>query len=246
MQKSNKYINSNFLSFLLNKDTVELKLTYYKKDIFALSAYIDFIQDLIEKKEKVPPRVLKKVIDFVNNPVINELKTNIELTEQYKNKALQLLGDLPQEYNFKATVENKNILTFSGFLNTHLSNIIRTYLNKKNQKNIMSKVAEETYMQLDIYLKNVPEENHPYSLYFRSVICGIVCVAFDLLATKKQFKKDEKFILYNSYTQYLRNKTHHSCQKAKNKLKPPKKVVDIFSTKNYKPTNSNQNPLSFD
>ena len=216
-----KYLK--YLQQFTGNKIVEVNLEYYEKDICALYSYIKFIEYLIDKKEKVPTRVLKKVIKIFKTPIIDDYKNNIELIDKYRNKALELICDLPL-YDFKIIVNSKDlntnkyvkkVYTFTDFLYQHLPNILQSYTQNKD----VNQIIKSTFKELHSYLRNIPKSKQ-FNLYKYTIISGILCVTLGELYTENEYIKSKH--KDSTYTQYLHNKTKYVCKNEKSKLIPKK------------------------
>ncbi len=211
-----------------DSDKGEIKIVFYNKDVADIIGYSNRIKKMIERGDKVPARVLKKLLSFFEKPLIDESTAHKLLLE---DKDKQVRAKLFPKYNFNIklnrgvlkTMDIADIVRFhevSGTkveisLSDFLTRFFATIESQKHLEAITSdkdKFVKTAYTFLYQYLKPVPAKRQP-KFYNQTVIIGHLAACFGLILDKEIYINGPSKGHY--YTEYLHAQTTYICKKVK-------------------------------
>jgi len=210
-----------------DSDKGEIKIVFYKRDIAAIIGYSNRINKMVERGDKVPARVLKKLLSFFEKPLIDERTAHkLLLEDKEKQVRTKLFPDC--DFNIKlrkgslkldtlhdmirlSHINQRELVTIT--LDEFLINFFTSLENKEYYNEITAdkrKFIEGAYTKLNQYLKLVPVKKRP-TLYRRAVIIGHLGVSFDLIFGEETKKNSPSYV--RRYNQFLYNETAYIIKK---------------------------------
>lgn len=209
-------------------DKGEIKIVFYKRDIADIIGYSNRIKKMVERGDKVPARVLKKMISFFEKPLIDERTAHKLLLE---DKEKQVRAKLFPKYDFniklkRGVLKTKDVVDIVRFhevsgtnveisLSDFLTRFFATIDSKEHLEAITTdkdKFVKTAYTFLYQYLKPVPDKRQP-KFYNQTIIIGYLAACFGLILDKEIYINGPSKGHY--YSEYLHAQTTYICNKIK-------------------------------
>ena len=228
-----------------SKEKIEVKLYYYKEDLCKLWGYQQFLQNCIDRGDKIPARVIKEFLQIFEKPALDDLIARENLTQDVKAKVYEKLIEKKYDFRIKAKVPiiyfdpppglgfvksdfnrkefEPKLFTLKEFIDGYFSWLCqrKDFIELLDAHN-RQKFIELSYQNLQGYLDDIPEKSRP-KFYAQTVIIGFLAAGFGHLFDEKMYQKTPSGHQY--YTEYLNSQTKYICQRINDKGRRSAKKV---------------------
>lgn len=175
------------------------------------TTYICFISELVNKGEKIPTRVLKRLFSFLESTEKSDVI--LRLRKILSNKTYGLLKNTSYDFKIKKRMPMYNIPNKNGSkkVNHHyyqifslqelLENIYGQILNNENYKVIIKSVEKTTLLIYPVIKEYIDEikGKSPLTKYGICVLIGYILSQFKLTLIKDEFNERNYKCGYHKY-----------------------------------------------